>query len=204
MSVNRMNLCKIGADKTQGIPMYTMPDRAQQIRQTHAQLICQVVKACQNSEEVKPLTPMLEMVEQQGWGELVRVIRLIVAGQRDESLLIGLDEEDSVIIDAILRGLQDPATLPDPDQKPDPALAAPGLAHMIQSANHGDVQALQALSMMAEQMTAAGGDLRLLGGNIKRLLDGERDPDVLCKGMSDNGVQLMQGLLDELGRLREQ
>ena len=55
--------------------------------------------------------------------------------------------------------------------------------------------------MMAEQMTAAPGDMARMGGNIKRLLDGERDADILCKGMSPSGEQLMLNLIDELNKL---
>ena len=123
--------------------------------------------------------------------------------RRDEALLNGLDEEDTLIIRAILQGLQNPATLPDPNQGADPAMAAPGLAHMIHAANHGDAQALQAAAFMAEQMINTQGDMRLLGGQIKRLLDGERDADVLCKGMGPSGQQLVLNLLEELNKLAE-
>ena len=54
---------------------------------------------------------------------------------------------------------------------------------------------------MAEQMTTTQGDMRQLGGIMKRLIDGERDPDVLTKKMSANGKQLVMQLLEELGKL---
>ena len=177
------------------------PDREQQILQSHAVLIHQVVKACQNPAEKPALQQMLDMAQQQGWDDLVRAMRLIVDGRRDDALLKGLDEEDTVIIRSILQGLQNPATLPDPNQGADPSMAAPGLAHMIHAASRGDAQALQAAAFMAEQMINTQGDMRLLGGQIKRLLDGERDPDVLSKGMGPSGQQLMLGILDELNKL---
>jgi hypothetical protein len=180
------------------------PNREQQIRQSHAVLIHQVVKACHNPAEKPPLQQMLEMAQQQGWADLVRTIRLIVDGRRDEALLNGLDEEDTVIIRSILQGIQNPASLPDPNQGADPAMAAPGLAHMINAASRGDAQALQAAAFMAEQMINTQGDMRLLGGQIKRLLDGERNPDVLCKGMGPSGQQLVLSLLEELNKLAEQ
>jgi hypothetical protein len=74
---------------------------------------------------------------------------------------------------------------------------------MIHAASHGDAQALQAAAFMAEQMINTQGDMRLLGGQIKRLLDGERDPDVLCKGMGTSGKELVLNLLDELNKLAE-
>ena len=184
--------------------MPNLPEREQQIRQSHAILIHQVVKACHNPAEKPPLQQMLEMAQQQGWADLVRTIRLIVDGRRDEALLNGLDEEDTVIIRSILQGIQNPASLPDPSQGADPTMAAPGLAHMIHAASRGDVQALQAAAYMAEQMNNTQGDMRLLGGQIKRLLDGERNPDVLCKGMGPSGQQLMLSLLEELNKLAEQ
>lgn len=167
----------------------------------HATLIHQVVQACHNSERRAELESILEVATQQGWPDLVRVIKKIVAGSRDESLLNGLDEEDQVITRSILTGLQDPATLPDPNQQGDATQAAPGLAQMIHAAGHGDAQALQAVSQMAEQMLQAPGDMALLGGNMKRLIDGERDADLLCKGMSTSGEQLMLNLIDELNKL---
>ena len=183
--------------------MPTLPDREQQIRQSHAVLIHQVVRVCHNPEEKPQLDQMLQMAQQQGWDDLVRTVNAIVDGRRDEALLNGLDEEDTVIIQSILQGLQNPAGLPDPNQGADPAMAAPGLAHMIHAASHGDAQALQAAAFMAEQMINTQGDMRLFGGQIKRLLDGERDPDVLCKGMGPSGEQLVLNLLDELSKLAE-
>ncbi|MFV1985395.1 MAG: hypothetical protein ACC657_17740 [Thiohalomonadales bacterium] len=183
--------------------MTILPDKAQQIRQTHAPLIIQVVKACQNPQERPALQAMLDFATQQNWHELVIAIDAIIEGQREMSITNNIDEEDKVIITAILQGLQNPSTLPKPTEA-NPAMAAPGIAHMIYAANKGDVQALQSLSMMAEQMTNASGDMRLLGGNIKRLIDGERDLDVLCKNMSINGEKLMVNLINELATLAEQ
>ena len=183
----------------------TIPERDQQIRMAHASLIHQVVLACQhtdkNAEPRVTLASALEVALQQGWTDLVRVIRAIVDGNRDAALLNGLDEEDTVIVRSILEGLQNPATLPDINQQGDPTQAAPGLAQMIHAASRGDVQALQAVSAMAEQMMQAPGDMARLGGNMKRLIDGERDADLLCMGMSASGEQLMLNLIEELNKL---
>ena len=72
---------------------------------------------------------------------------------------------------------------------------------MIHAASRGDAQALQAVSQMAEQMTQAPGDMALLGGNMKRLIDGERDADLLCKGMGVSGEKLMLSLIEELNKM---
>ena len=184
--------------------MANIPSHEEQIRQSHAVLIHQVVHACQNETAKIQLKPMLDMASQQNWHDLVTAINKIVAGERSENLLAGLDDEDKVIIKSILMGLQNPASLPDAQQQADPTMAAPGLASMINAACRGDAQALQAASFMAEQMTATQGDMRQQGGMMKRLIDGERDPDVLTKKMTTNGKQLVMQLLDELNKLADQ
>lgn len=75
---------------------------------------------------------------------------------------------------------------------------------MIHAASHGDNEALQALANMAEYMIQVPGDMRQLGGIINRLLQGERDPDVLCKGMGPSGEQLVLNILNELNQLAPQ
>ena len=125
--------------------MSPLPEKAQQITLAHAGLIHAVVIACQNRERRAELEPLLEAASANGWNTLVMAIRRILGRTRDSQVLAGLDEEDCVIAEAILRGLQDPATLPDPQARPDPGMAAPGLAGMIHAAASGDVAALQLL-----------------------------------------------------------
>lgn len=182
--------------------MSSLPEKAQQIVLAHAGLIHAVVIASQNRERLAELEPLLEAASANGWNTLVTAIRRILGGARDIQVLAGLDEEDRVIAEAILRGLQDPATLPDPQARPDPGMAVPGLAGMIHAAASGDIAALQLLADMATQMLRAGGDMARLSGMLRRLMDGERDPDVLCRGMSPRGAQLVLSLIEELARLR--
>jgi hypothetical protein len=181
--------------------MTELPDKTQQIIQAHAALIWQVVKACQNRDLLPQLEPVLKASAENGWTDLVAAIRRILAGERHPRLMVGLDEEDSVIVATIMRALQDPAALPDPNAAPDPALAATGLAQMIHEAGRGRVEALQIAGDMAEQMMHAGGDMARLGGALRRLIGGERDPERLCRGMGPQGEQLVAALLAELGKL---
>ena len=178
-----------------------LSDQKQQIVQFHAALINNVVMACHNRELLPQLEPMLETSAENGWGTLVAVIRQVINGKRDVSVLMGLDDEDSAIIEAILCGIQDPSTLPDPNAKPDASLAAPGLASMIDAAGRGDVTALHMLANMSEQMVRAGGDMAKLGGMMRKLVGGERDADKLAKGMSVQGQELVYSILTELGKL---
>ncbi len=181
--------------------MQKPPDYQQQIIQTHAGLIVAAVQAAQAKRTPPELEQAFKISEQNGWTALIAAIRRIIAGERSESILSGLDEEDQTIIDAILKGLQDPSTLPDPNAKADPGMAAPGLAAMIHAARSGQTQALQMLAAMAEQMTAAGGDMARLGGIMKKLIDGERDPEKLNKGMGAQGNSLLRSILEELAKL---
>lgn len=180
--------------------MTTLPDREEQIRRVHATFIRQVVETCQGTDRRPAFEQLVAAAEQQGWSDLVRALRRIADGDRSAALLQGLDEEDRVIVESVLRGLQDPATLPDPARGQDPALAAPGLAHMIHAAR-ASPQALMLVGNMAEQMTRAGGSLARLAAVIRPLIDGERDPDRLCRGMDAQGSQLVLDILRELGQL---
>lgn len=184
--------------------MANLPAYEQQVVQAHAALIVQVVRTAQNPALRPELDPLLRVAEQNGWTALVAALRRVLAGARDASLTATLDEEDAIIVRAVLRGLQDPGSLPDPAATADGAMAAPGLAHMIHAARSGDVQALELLGHMAEQMSRAGGDMARLGGLMRRLVDGERDPAALTRGLGAQGEQLVHSILEELGRLEPQ
>lgn len=179
----------------------TTPDKREQILQTHAGLILAVIQSIHNHTLRAQLEQVLKQSEHNGWGALVAVIRKIVDGNRDSRLLEGLDEEDQVIIDGILQGLQDPSTLPKPEQKADAALAAPMLAQLINDARRGDHDAVIMLGGLAEQMSAAGGDLANLGATVKAMIDGERSIDKLCNRMGPQGESLITAIITELNQL---
>jgi hypothetical protein len=170
----------------------------------HAQFINQVVTIGQQPDRQDDFEQLLTMADQSGWTDLTACIRKIFEqGRRDMELLNPLDEEDRVIAESILRGLQDPSTLPDPNAKPDPAMAAPGLATMIHAAATGDAQALQIIAEMAEQMSKTGGPMTQLAAVIRPLINGEREAEKLCKGMDSRTEQMVLGILDELRQLDE-
>lgn len=177
-------------------------DRTSQILTVHAAFINQVVTFGPQPERQVEFEQLLKLAEENGWSELVAVIRLIILkGRRDLEVLNCLDEEDRVIAEAVLRGLQDPSTLPDPNAKPDPAMAAPGLATMIHAAASGNAQALQIIAEMADQMSKVGGPMGNLAAVIRPLINGERDPEVLCKRMDSNTEAMVLGILGELKQL---
>jgi len=178
--------------------MPAIPDKNLQVLSAHAGLIHAVVRTCHNRDLMPQLEQLLKLSEENGWNQLVGAIRRILAGQRDNSVLLGLDEEDHVITEAILLGLQNPETLPDLDATPDPEHAAPGLASMIAASRHGNVEALKALADMATQMQKAGGDMARLASALSQMEQGEDDIDKLSRGMSAAGQNLIQQILQEL------
>jgi hypothetical protein len=180
--------------------MAELPEREQQIRLVHAAFIRQVVETCQRAEARGDFEQLIVSAEQQGWADLGRALRRIGAGERSAAVLIGLDEEDRVIAESVLAGIQDPRTLPDPAQAQDATLAAPGLAHMIHVAR-SDPNALALIGNLAEQMQQVGGSMGRLAGAIRPLINGERDPDRLCRGMDTRTEQLVLDILRELGQL---
>ena len=177
------------------------PEKAAQILQTHASLVLAVVQTIHNPEYKPQLDQVLQQSAQNGWQDLVNVINKIVAGNRDQSLVNGLDDEDAVIVDSILRGLQDPQTLPSSEQTGDATKSAPLLARLINEARRGDHNALAMLGSMAEQMSQAGGDMANLGAVIKDMIDGERSIDKLCSRMGVQGESLITQIVTELGKL---
>jgi hypothetical protein len=183
--------------------MTNLPDHDQQISLSHASLIHQVVRACRDPEEIANVEPMLDVASKNGWKPLVNVIRKILAGSRSDALMTGLDNEDLQIVKAILEGLQNPETLPDIKQQADAGMAAPGIAKMVHFASTGDAHALQAVAFMAQQMIQTRGDLRQLGGIMNKLIDGSRDPDELCEGMTPPGEKLVLDILKELDQLTQ-
>lgn len=177
-----------------------LPDAVEQVRRMHAPFIHAVVGALRDRAALPELMQTLAAAEQQGWARLAAALRQVIDGKRDAAVKLGLDEEDRIIVDSVLQGLENPASLPALEQKPDGRAAAPGLASMIAAAGRGDAKALAVLADMAEQMLRAGGDMARLGGVMRRLVNGERDADALMKGMGPLGRQLLLDILSELGK----
>ena len=64
-------------------------------------------------------------------------------------------------------------------------------------------EALQIIANMAEQMSRVGGSMGRLASVIRPLINGERDPERLCKKMDSNSETMVLGILDELKKLEE-
>ncbi len=181
--------------------MSTLPEKDQQILAAHAGLVHAVVKTCHNRDLLPQMEQVLKVSEENGWTSLVAAIRRILNGQRDTAVLLGLDEEDRAITEAILRGLQNPETLPDLNAEPDPEHAAPGLASMVAASRRGNVEALKALADMATQMRQAGGDMARLASALSQMEQGEDDIEKLARGMSPAGLRLVELIVEELKKI---
>jgi len=181
--------------------MNVTDEKKEQITNFHAPLIVNVVNSISDTSLRPGLEQVLKASEANGWEGLVAAIRKVLKGQRDSSILKGLDDEDQIIIDAILRGIQNPATMPDPNQEADPTLAAPMLAQLISGASKGDTDALSMLGQMAESMSTTQGDLARFSTLIKPMVDGERDVDRLCDKIGPQGESLVVAILSELAKL---
>ena len=179
----------------------SQPDQQEQILQSHAGLIHRVVMHCNNPGSVPDMEQVLQMAADNDWTTLVTAIRDVMSGNRDAAMLPLLDDEDRVIIESILRGLQDPSTLPDLETDIDSTMAAPGIAGLIHASRNGNAQALQIIGNMATQMLAAGGDMGILAGRIRPLVEGERDTGKLTEKMGDKGQKLILEIIEELLKL---
>ena len=179
----------------------SQPDQQEQILQSHAGLIHRVVMHCSNPGSVPDMEQVLQMAADNDWTTLVTAIRDVMSGNRDAAMLPLLDDEDRVIIESILRGLQDPSTLPDLETDIDSTMAAPGIAGLIHASRNGNAQALQIIGNMATQMLAAGGDMGILAGRIRPLVEGERDTGKLTEKMGDKGQKLILEIIEELLKL---
>ncbi|HUT42189.1 MAG TPA: hypothetical protein VM011_12690 [Gammaproteobacteria bacterium] len=181
--------------------MSDLPDLNEQILVSHTGLIHRVVMHCNNPGSVPDIEQVLQQAEANDWKQLVTAIRDIMSGKRDESVLLGLDDEDRVIADSILKGLQDPATLPPLQTDIESGMAAPGIAGLIHASRNGNAQALHIIGNIAQQMLSAGGDMGILAGRLRPLVEGERDTDKLTEKMTDKGQKLMMDIIEELLKL---
>ena len=176
----------------------------EEILQDHTTLIHRVVMHCNEPGSVPDLAQILQLAEKNDWEKLVETIRSIMSGNRDHSLLQDLDEEECIIIESILNGIEDPASLPSVPADFHSGLAAPGIASLIHASIEGSAQSLNITANMAKQMLEAGGDFAIMAGRIRPLIEGERDLGKLTADMSGQGQKLMAEILAELTMLESE
>ena len=164
--------------------MKKLPAREEQVVITHAAFIRQIVETGRNPTRREEFETLLDFAVDHGWTNLVAAIRRIMAGEREQSLLIGLDR-------VTLTGIGHTAGR---------AQRSWGILMkgMILAAGRGNTEALKLISEMAEQMRRVGGPMARLAAAIRPLINGERDPQILCKGMDQKSEQMALAILAEL------
>ena len=153
---------------------------------------------CNDPKSVPDLNQALEQAEENGWDQLVAIIRDIISGKREDAIPSELDEETRLVAEAILRGLHDPSTLPDMETDLDSPMAGRGIAGLLYSSRNGNEQALRIISGVTKQMWEAGGDMGIMAERIQTLLQGDRDMGRLTKDMGEKGQKMMLEILVEL------
>jgi hypothetical protein len=177
-----------------------------QIRQEFAHIILAVTLAAQGHKELaEELTPVLNnMTQRRPWQQLAAALRRILAGERDaQSLMLGLDLADRVVVADILEklGAENVTTA-----APERALTLPqfinGLLNGVLLASKPDAPDILRddvetfTQKLAEDETAPP-DLRALGRILHDILNGDRDPDM--RDLPPELTAVVHTLLSRLG-----
>jgi hypothetical protein len=181
-----------------------IPTREEQIVSVHAPLIISVVRGRTDPLAAGEAAELIGGLYRGGHPALARILgRIVRSAKPDEADETALSDDERVVLNAVLQGIDDPAALPQAVAPFDPAAAAPGLALMIDAAARGDPHALHSLSEMAEAMIQVGGDMGRLSGIMRRLVNGERDAERLTHSMGAQGISLVHAILDQLATLTQ-
>jgi CHAT domain len=134
------------------------------------------------------------------WAALAAVLGRILAGERDQQLLDGLDPIDTAIAGRALDALAGRVQL---DPAGWQALAGPalpdklvGLAGMVVAAARGDQQAAAELEPVLANL-ATEANWAALAGVLRRVLAGERD-QALTQGLDETDTAVVAAVLDQL------
>lgn len=171
----------------------------QKIIRDYALLIHQAVQAIRAGAASDALLRGLEMVRHTPGGEtLADAILQRIAPKGAYARPHALSPRDTAVMEAIERGVQDPATLPDITESVDPTRAAPGLAAVIAAARRGDTQANTLLSLMQDQMAAFGGDMARVALVLAALRNGDADDPLELDTLSSEARSLIRSVQSEL------
>ncbi len=176
----------------------------EEILQDHSTLIHRVVMHCNEPGSVADLEQALQLAEENDWQKLVATIRNIMSGNRDRSLLQDLDEEEKIIIETILKGIENPGTLPPVNADLNSAMAAPGIASLIQASMLGNAESTNIINSLTTQMLNTGTEYAAIAVSIKKMIEGERNLEILIENISEQGHKLMTDILTELKTLETQ
>jgi tetratricopeptide (TPR) repeat protein len=188
-------------------------------------VIAAVVAAAQGNAEAKTeLEPFLQQMGQtEDWKNLVQVLRRIIDGEYDESLMDDLDRTDALIVRRVLQALSGDNGQPEMSDRPsstvndqakvlssepspagrgaeEQGITLPQLLELVERAAGGDHELGGKLFPMLQQMARdakAPKEVQILGDVLVRVMAGVRDPDLT--GLPDELASAIRGML---GRLR--
>lgn len=163
--------------------------------QERALLIHLAVEAVRVPASRAHLDTLLAQASENGWVALVGAIQKILTGERNLANLGALDDEDRKIILAILRGIEDRASLPDIASGLDIGKTAMEIGTLILAVRWGNEEAIKALSSLTTQMTAATGDIAQVGLVLRLLVSGERRLERLSYNMGETGTLIVREIL---------
>jgi hypothetical protein len=168
-------------------------------------LVKRVAAAVTDPSQRPALEEALAERGEHGWTKLVEALRRVLDGERDEDVLYEpLDREDSVILQAVLRGIADPASLEDiPTAEPagDNAQVAdlaqrlekhlPLIGAVVASIDEPEVRSR--LDPVLQQMERNGWSNLI--ASVRRILDGERSADALLDDLDEEDTLIVGTIL---------
>lgn len=181
--------------------MDNLSSDTKKILQENADLIHLVILALSDSKFIPQLNANLEQAEKNGWTDLVASVRKIISGVRDIAEFPDLDNEDRTVINGILKGIEDPASLPAVENSVEPDKIGTTIANYVYETNAGNKDARNNLNILSAELISGPGDLKQIASVIGLLVQGERDKQVLCGNMGHTGIAIIESILEEMTRL---
>ncbi len=172
--------------------------QVEELLKLHSALLHDVVDAIHDKSKQAPLLDMLNEAQNNGWQKLCEAIRSILEGQRDDSVLDNLDEEDAILIQAILIGIDNPETLPENDLQKQRDEAALGLATTIAAACQGDQRAMELVAHMDQTFQDNPQEIGTIGNAVRKMINGERSSVSLLEGLDPTNAELVEQVLEQL------
>jgi tetratricopeptide (TPR) repeat protein len=197
---------------------------AHEMRQ-HEPLVQAMVAACQGNERAKgQLEPTLQHMENRDEvnRRFAQAARRVLAGERDgDALTEGLDRKSAFLIRAILARLagempssaregeggtdqtSQVSEASDASSAPDPAAGIRAqwgpVVGAVVAACGGNANAAREVGRFIDEQLATQDDWRALAAALRRVLDGERNPEALLPGLDDADRLILGDVLRGLG-----
>ena len=177
------------------------------LSEPHQQLALTIGQALRGNQEARKLLeqllPQMEN-EESGFANLAGLVRLFLAGEQDQTKLqaaaANLDDTDRAIIQLAIQTAQGQA---DPPPSPSSREAEPQeqvveqFISLLIAAAGGNEEAREQVQPVLDTM-AEDKNTRKLAARLEMLLEGERNPESLTRGLSENENALIRAILEKL------